>query len=159
MRTGKTGLSTHLWGCTLTGSLWEIFCGNGFCASGSWHTARSPTTNTLPGRSTGLILLTAAPIPPITWTGANKNKDKQNSPAEFVVQQGCLLVLCNNTRLYQADTVSIISVSLGKVTGQKACVFNGFRALAPYSHSVSSERRESACPDSGGGSFRGSAVS
>lgn len=93
-------------------------------------------TNTLLGRSTGLILLIAVPIPSITWTGANKNKDKQNSPAEFVVQQGCSLVLCNNTRLYQADTVSIISVSSGKVTDQKACVFNGFRALAPYSHSL-----------------------
>lgn len=107
----KTGLSIHRWGYTLTGSLWEIFCRNGFCVSGSWHMARSPRTNTLPGRSTGLILLIAVPIPSITWTGANKNKDKQNSSAEFVVQQGCLLILCNNTRLYQADAVSIISVS------------------------------------------------
>ena len=121
-------------GIYFDGELMGDFCRNGFCVSGSWHMARSPRTNTLLGRSTGLLLLIAVPIPSITWTGANKNKDKQNSSAEFVVQQGYLLVLCNNTRLYQADTVSIISVSSGKVTGQKACIFNGFTALAPYSH-------------------------
>ncbi|MFQ7397092.1 MAG: helix-turn-helix domain-containing protein [Neglectibacter sp.] len=52
-------------GMYFDGELVGDFCGNGFCASGSWHTARSPTTNTLPGRSTGLILLTARRFHPL----------------------------------------------------------------------------------------------